>query len=82
MAKREEQDSLYFINCLRALPIWPLGEDNPDNWTSLAPITQGPNKERHCVRDETADLYIRLASGQVEEEEDLTGWDEIKRGAA
>jgi hypothetical protein len=85
MAKDDGLDGLYFVNCLRGLPIYPLGEKDPAKWVSLRPIVQGRRAavaEEVEATDPTAAQYIEANAAPesgVEAVSDEPAWAELAR---
>ena len=66
-----EFTSLYFINCIRSLPIFPISEPDPNKRRSLKHLTQGRHpKEKEVISseelDETAINYITSVASSEE----------------
>jgi hypothetical protein len=73
MENNDDFAGLYFLNCIRAMPIFPLSERNPSKRYSLKPLAQGrraKEKEEDTapVSDETIMGYIAVSSMMMEEE--------------
>lgn len=55
--KNKEDAALHFINTIRAMPIFPLNETDPEKLYALKKITYGPRKEDpEAQEDEELDL--------------------------
>jgi hypothetical protein len=71
MLNDDEFTGLYFLNCIRALPIFPISEPDPNKRSSLKPLAQGrrPKEEEEAVSsefDETIMEYITAVASSKE----------------
>lgn len=56
MKKLREAAILDFINMIRAVPIFPLEEIDPEKLYSLKPITYGPRKAEELRKPEEPEI--------------------------
>lgn len=61
-------DSLYFLNCIRNMPVFPLEEKDSNKWIDLKPIVQGRRTGEYMrAKKQAEEINSEITDGELTE---------------